>query len=149
MNFRSLLGAALVGLLLSSCTAMGGSEDLGGSDATFEIVGATPADGAPTVPLGATITWTFNAPIDESSVAFNTVGVTPATYGTLSVDGTALTFDPAGDLKPATTYVFTISPDLKGTNGHALGSMANPYGFKTGGTAPPPDTLPPSGPRPR
>ena len=149
MNFRPLLGPALLGLVLSSCSAMGGSEDLGGDAATFEVVGATPADGAPTVPVGATVVLTFNVPIDASSVAFNTVSVSPTTFGTVTVDGTTLTFDPAGDLTPATTYVFTISPELKGTNGRALGVMANPYGFKTGGVAPPPDTLPPSGPRPR
>lgn len=148
MNSQRLARSALLGLLLSSCTALGGSEDLrGGGESTFEVVAASPADGAPTVPLGATIVLTFNTLIDQSSVTSSTVGVSPNTFGTVTVDGSTLTFDPAGDLLPATTYVFAISPELTGTNGRALGVMTDPYGFKTGGTTQ--DSLPTQGPRPR
>lgn len=153
VNFRPLLGSALLGSLLVSCTAMGGSEELGdgggGVEPTFELVAATPRDGFPTAPVTATIALTFNVPIDRSSVADGAISVTPKTFGTITVDGATLTFDPAGDLRPGTTYVFTLSRDLRGTNGRALGVMDAPYGFKTGGTAPPPDTLPLVGPRPR
>ncbi|HVX87994.1 MAG TPA: Ig-like domain-containing protein [Gemmatimonadales bacterium] len=145
------LRAALLGLALTACTAMGGSEDLGGGDDPgFTLVNSasTPADGAPTVPLTATVSLVFSSPIDPSSVTSSTLSVEPATFGTVTVDGSTLTFDPSSDLLPSTTYVFSISPDLKGLNGHALGTVANPYGFKTiGGDVPPPP--PPNGPRPR
>lgn len=143
--------AALLGLALTACTAMGGSEDLGGGDdAGFTLVNSAsvPKDGAPTAPLTATVTLVFSSPIDPASVTSSTLGVEPATFGTVTVDGSTLTFDPSGDLLPSTTYVFAISPELKGLNGHALGAVPNPYGFKTtGGDTPPPP--PPSGPRPR
>ena len=147
MRARSLLAPVLLGCALVSCTAIGGSEDGGGGDQTFELVATSPADGAPTAPVSATVTFTFNVPIDEASVTASTLGVDPTTFGTLTVDGTTMTFDPAGDLLPATTYVFSISPELRGTNGEALGVMTDPYGFKTGGL--PQDTLPTQGPRPR
>lgn len=140
----------LVGIpLIGGCNALGGSENLrGGTEATFEFVAGVPADGAPTAPVTATIILTFSSEIDPASVTSNTLGIDPATFGTLTVGGPTLTFDPADDLLPSTTYVFTISPELKGENGAALGAMLGPYGFKTAG-GPPPDTLPTNGPRPR
>ena len=149
MHLRPILRAALIGLSLGSCTAMGGSESLGGpGDATFELVSESPADRIQTAPLGSTITLTFNVPIDPASVTARTISVTPDIYGDLTVEGPTLTFDPAGDLRPATTYVFELSPELRGTNGAVLGPQAHHYGFKTGGE-PPPDQPPTQGPRPR
>lgn len=148
MDVRPLLGTALLGLCLTACTALGGSEELGGGgEPTFELVSATPRDGLPSASVTATIALTFNVPIDESSVTASTISVSPTTLGAITIDGSTLTFDPWDDLLPATTYVFSISPELKGSNGKALGVMANPYGFKTGGI--PQDTLPTQGPRPR
>lgn len=143
---RSLLLLAL--FPLAACDGMGGSEGTGGSETSFVILSRTPSPGSPTVPVTATVVITFNTPIDAASVGSGTLATNVPTFGDLTIDGTKLRFTPAGDLIAGTTYIFTLDPDLRGTNAQVLGTIP-PWGFKTAGTAPPPDTLPPSGPRPR
>ena len=131
---------------LASCDGYGGSTgpDEGSTrpEATFTLTGATPRDGAPTVPVTTTVTFSFSAPIDPASVTGGTLSSAPTSYGTLSVEGSTLRFTPSTELAPGTLYVFSLSPDLSATNGQTLGAMPHPYGFKTAGSPPPPqDTV--------
>jgi hypothetical protein len=134
----------------TACAGTGGSEGGLGETETFELVAATPADGAPTVPVTATVVLTFNVPLDPASVNSTTLSANHPLYGDLTVDGTKLRFDPSTDLLAGSTYVFSLSPDLKGLNGVGLATDPH-YGFKTAGTLPPPppDTVLLSRSRPR
>jgi hypothetical protein len=150
MRSSPIFLAASVLAGLAACLGTGQTEAPGGETETFEVVGETPANHAPTVPVTATIVFTFNVPIDPSSVNSTSLSANHAIFGDPAVDGTKLQLDPSTDLIAGTTYVITLSPDLKGMNGVSLKSVPI-YGFKTAGTAPepPPDTITLVRPRPR
>ena len=130
------------------CDAFGGSESLGGGPNTFGVTGRTPAPGSSGVPVGASIVITFDGGIDESSVGSDAIALNGMSDGEFTIEGTILRFDPAAELNPGSSYAVTLSPELRGVNGHVLGTLPA-WGFKTAGAPPPPDTLPPAGPRPR
>ncbi len=135
---------------LAGCDALGGSQDLAGSEpATFAVVGRYPSPGASGVPVSTYLEITFNGVIDESSVGSNVLSLNGTSFGSAEVNGAKFRFTPSGELLPGTRYTVALSADLRGVNGHLLGTVPV-WGFKTAGAAPPPpDTLPPSGPRPR
>jgi hypothetical protein len=150
MRGSPLLLAAFVLAGPAGCLGTGQTDVPGGESETFEVVGESPANHAPTVPVTATIVFTFNVPVDPSSVNSTSVSADPTIYGDPAVEGAKLVLDPSTDLTAGTTYILTLSPDLKGMNGASLKSVPI-YGFKTAGTAPepPPDTITLARPRPR
>lgn len=150
MTPRRRLFSALLLAGVAGCDALGGSQDLGGSaSVTFAVVGRYPSPGASGVPVTTYIEITFKGIIDESSVGSNVISLNGTSFGLAEVDGAKFRFYPSGELLPGTRYAVALSPDLRGISGHLLGTVPV-WGFKTDGAAPPPpDTLPPSGPRPR
>ena len=136
-------------LLIGGCDAYGGADgDGAGGPATFAVVGRNPNPGTSGVPVSAYVEVTFSALIDTASVDPDAIVLTPAVFGSVVVNGTKLRFVPAATLTPGTSYAITLDPGLAGKNGHPLGASPT-WGFKTAGPTPPPDTLPPLGPRPR
>ena len=146
-----LAHSALAGaLLLGGCDAYGGADpaDGEGGGATFTVTGRNPGPGSSGVPVSAYVEVTFSALIDTASVDAGSLLLNGEASGTLAVNGRKLRFTPDIDLIPGTSYAITLAPTLRGSNGHPLGASPA-WGFKTAGATPPPDTLPPLGPRPR
>lgn len=143
-----LLSLLLAGPL--ACNAMGGSEDLGnGTPGDFTIAARAPGGGSAGIPVTTTVVVTFSSTIDAASVTTGVLTLNNASFGTLTVEGSKLTFTPSSQLNPGSIYSVALSPDIRGVNGVHLGTVS-PWGFKTAGTPPPPpDTGAASPPRPR
>ena len=100
-----------------------------------------PASGATGVCLNAAISATFSTAMNATATSVNTTtfavtGPTGLVTGTYSQDitGTIITFTPASDLAPLTTYTVTINgiTDLAGTPLGSPGLVPNPWSFETG-----------------
>ena len=141
MTLRRLLPVLLL-TSVAGCDGMGGSAELGEeAPASFAVVGRVPQGGAAGVPLTASIEVTFTSNVDPASVGLGVLALNGSRFGSFTVQGPRLTFTPAGPLSPGTPYAVTLSPDIRGTNGHVLGPVPV-WGFKTAGTPPPPpDTV--------
>jgi hypothetical protein len=122
--------------------------DGGGGGASFAITGRNPNPGSSGVPVTAYVEVTFSALIDTGSVDADAILLNGEAFGSVIVNGSKLRFVPAAPLTSGTSYSISLAPDLQGKNGHPLGASPT-WGFKTAGPTPPPDSLPPLGPRPR
>jgi hypothetical protein len=143
-----LLSALAFATLLGGCDAYGGADGGDGEAATFTVTGRAPGPGTSGVAVTSFVEVTFSALVDTGSVDADAILLSGSAVGTITVNGRKLRFTPAVDLVQGTAYAVTLSPTLKGRNGLPLGSSPV-WGFKTSGPTPPPDTLPPLGPRPR
>ena len=92
--------------------------------AAFDVVSHVPAFYALGVEPNATITATFDAPIDQTSVNGTSVVVRGLGSGihsaNLSVNGAVLTIDPMDDFPGGEIVTVTLTSALKDTNGPAL-----------------------------
>lgn len=92
------------------------------------VTGTSPAAGATGVNTGATVSVTFNEPVDPATDKFSLTdpgGAALAGALSLSADQMTVTFTPAAPLAPATTYKASIQiADLDGGN-----LMTAPYTF--------------------
>lgn len=150
MTIPTPRGVALVAALaLAGCDGLGGSaESRLGPPPTFEVISRSPGPGREGVPLSVSVTIVFNVNIDPASIQQGVVSANGATTGTLAVNGNVLDFTPSGGWIPGSSYAIALSPEIRGSNGAALGPYAV-WGFKTEGVAPPtPDTLRLVRPRP-
>src|SRR5437762_1325256 len=82
-----------------------------------------PANAATGVATSAQIAFTFNEPMDASTINTATFtlkqGTTPVA-GTVTYSGVTASFTPAADLAPLTTYTATISTGARDLAGNAL-----------------------------
>lgn len=103
----------------------------------------SPADGAVDVPVDTPIVLTFSEPIAASSVTSGTftlsAGGTTVT-GSITVQGSTITFQPQTALDFSTAYTATASAGITDLAGNPLGS---PYSWSFT-TAAAPDTTPPT-----
>jgi hypothetical protein len=95
------------------------------------ITGTDPKDAAVDVALGATVSITFSKEMDRASVE-NALSITPGVAGTFSWSSSTVTFKPANELLPDTTYKITVETGAKDMDGNALTS-AYTFSFKTRG----------------
>jgi len=101
----------------------------------------TPASGATGVCLNAAISATFSTAMNATATSVNTTtfavtgpgGLVTGTYSQ-DITGTIITFTPASNLTPLTTYTVTINgvTDLAGTPLGSPGLVPNPWSFQTG-----------------
>ena len=150
MRVPPFLLFALLAAGPAACNGMGGSETLGtGTPEDFTIASRTPRGSSSGVPVTTTIVVTFTSAIDPTSITPGVLTLNNSSFGTYSIEGSKLTFTPAGDLDPGVLYEVALSPDIRGINRVPLGAVP-PWGFKTAGShTPPPDTGAASPPRPR
>jgi hypothetical protein len=96
------------------------------------VTGMAPADGAADVPLDTSVSVTFSEPVDPATVtasSFLVAGSQPV-QGTLSVNGSTVTFDPAESFSPSTLHTVTITTDVRDLAGNQLASDAG-WSFTT------------------
>src|SRR5205814_1210378 len=87
------------------------------------VSATVPANAATGVATSAQIAFTFNEPMDASTINTATFtlkqGTTPVA-GTVSYTGVTASFTPAANLAPLTTYTATISAGARDLSGNAL-----------------------------
>ncbi len=109
------------------------------------VITVSPADGATGIALTTTISATFSADIDSStltSASFSVSnGVTPAAVNGISYNSATktVTFTPSANLSFSTTYTVTITTAVKDTTGTSMAAN-KVWSF----TTKPPDTTPPT-----
>lgn len=119
------------------------------NDAVPAITLTSPVSTAMSVPTDTTISATFSAPMDPTTITNATFTVAEEGVGGAPVNGTVAydvasqiaTFTPSVNLFGSTTYTATISNTLTDISGNALaeGVVPNPWSFTTGpgtGTGP-------------
>jgi len=101
------------------------------------VISVSPASGSTNVATTSVIVWTFNEPIDATSVNTNSVLVRNNTTGasiagSFTVNGAVLTFTPAGPLPGNTLIVIQINLNTQVLD--LAGNQANTFGgsFTTG-----------------
>lgn len=125
----------------SGCDAMGGSTaSIVEPPPTFKVVSRSPGPGREGVPTSVPLAVTFDGEIDPSTVKPGVITANGSSFGTLTVQGSTLTFAPTGGWTAGTPYAIAISPAIMGRNGVALGPVPV-WGFKTAGTPPIIDTV--------
>lgn len=91
------------------------SEQVCSGDIDFAITGVVPEDGATGVDVGSSARVTFNANIDEGSIA-GAVSLSSATVSpvdaSISVNGNALLINPTSSLDPNTQYTINIEDSV-------------------------------------
>jgi len=143
------IALALLVLGTGGCDASGGAPGgPGGEDEPFAVTSRSPGPGARGISTSTFIEVGFNGIIDATSVGPGSLVLAEADVGTVTVNGTKLRFTPAAPLLPGTSYTVILAADVRGNDGDPLGANS-PWGFKTAGVAPPPDTTGPDAPRPR
>ena len=101
----------------------------------FGVVSTTPENNATGVPLGSTITVTFNRDVEAATLvgAITVSSSTGDLPGTISYNytTTTATFTPGAPFAPLTDYTVTVAAKVKSHDGVRLPA---PYifGFKTG-----------------
>jgi len=101
----------------------------------FGVVATTPTNNATEVPLGSTITVTFNKDVEPATLvgAITVSSSTGDLPGTISYNSTTTTatFTPGAPFAPLTDYTVTVDSKVKSADGVRLPA---PYifGFKTG-----------------
>ncbi|HUX40712.1 MAG TPA: Ig-like domain-containing protein [Rectinemataceae bacterium] len=95
------------------------------------VLTVSPANGASSVPVNATITAVFSTAMDPSTITSSSFSVAGAT-GFVTYDAITMTatFTPSNNLGYATTYAVTISTLVKNTSGVSL-AMAKTWNFTT------------------
>jgi hypothetical protein len=107
------------------------------------VISTDPAPEATGVPVTTLITVTFSESVDPSSfggAAFTLRTGATAVSGTLSVDGSVVTFTPGGGLAFDTTYTATIEKGVQDLAGNAMAADYS-WSFVTGSA---PDMTPPT-----
>jgi hypothetical protein len=101
---------------------------------TFGVVSTTPANNVTEIPVGNTITVTFNQDVDPATLGS---GITASSYigplpGSVSYNSSTktATFTPGTPFAPLTTYNVTVATTVKSAGGEAL-SAPYTFGFKT------------------
>nr|WP_315255657.1 Ig-like domain-containing protein [uncultured Flavobacterium sp.] len=97
------------------------------------VASTIPASNAVNVPVGQTITATFNEEMDPSSInstTFTVVGTAPVA-GTVTYDGTTASFKPTLPLAENTTYTARITTKAKDLMGNFL-QVEYVWAFSTG-----------------
>jgi hypothetical protein len=104
----------------------------------------TPASAAPDVPTDASVSATFSAAMDPTTITTGTFTLNVSGSGGAFVVGTVAydpasqiaTFTPSAVLDGATQYTASISTQVTDLSGNALaaGAAPNPWSFTTGGT---------------
>ena len=116
--------------LISGCASDDFEEVIG----VCPVVASTiPAANAVNVPLGQTISATFNEEMDPSSInstTFTVAGATPIA-GTVTYNGTTASFDPTLPLDENTTYTARITTKAKDLMGNFL-QVEYVWAFSTG-----------------
>ncbi len=127
---------------LAACSGSGSLTGPTDSGLGPAVLAVSPAAGAMAVNPSQPVTITFSMPMMvgmESRVVLHEGSVAGAQVtgtATWSANRTILTFTPAAPLKPGTTYVIHLSPELTGQNGGKanLGSCLNIGGQQVTGT---------------
>ena len=103
------------------------------------VTDTTPADGASDVPVGRTLSVTFDEPVAPASIAWSVSSPNGAVAGSTSYDATTRTasFDPDDALDPETLYTVTVS-GARDTAGNVMSAAT--WSFTTR----PADVTPPS-----
>jgi Bacterial Ig-like domain len=106
-------------------------------------------DNAVDVPITASITFTFNQPIDPSTlVAGSTVklqGTGGSVTGTVSYADNVGKFTPSGSLAPVTTYLFTVTTGVLSPSGVPM-AQAKTLMFTTSASGPVAPSIGPTSP---
>ncbi len=90
----------------------------------------TPALGATGVPLNPVIAMQMSSPIDPTSLQASSIGLVPATAGSLqlSSDGYTLSFVPAGSLNAGTPYTLQVlASAFTDINGNAVAAFSSTF----------------------
>src|SRR5690348_5137857 len=101
MRPRALSLLLLLGAPLTGCDATGGSTDsIVAPKPTFAVQARAPGAGREGVPIAVSISVTFTADIDPSTVTTGVITANDRSFGDLEVDGATLRFTPTGGLVP-------------------------------------------------
>jgi hypothetical protein len=109
-----------------------------GASTEISVVSVYPPDGATNVPRDADISIKFSREIDSTSVTPNEFTVSGGLTGTVSCLGNTVTFNPASDLLPESTYTARFEGTVTSTFG-GEGDIDYQWSF----TAAAVDTFPP------
>jgi hypothetical protein len=105
------------------------------------VTSRTPADGAGNVALGSTISFTWNRPMDTSTLTLASGNVTVTgpggtpVSGMLATVGQTTTFTPDVAFTESTTYTVKLTKAIKAANGYALHDPDS-WSFSTGWSVP-------------
>jgi hypothetical protein len=144
---KSIRGIAVVGAFVAGACSGGPTDPVVDTDSTV-VLSVVPPGNATGVSPSSPVTITFSHPmmagmellvmLHEGTV----VGPVVAGTASWSPDRTSLTFVPTENLKPGTTYVLHLSPNLRDATGGGigyaacagnLGGQSVPPGMMTGG----------------
>jgi hypothetical protein len=95
---------------------------------SLTVTGSTPASGATNVPRNTTVTATFSAPLDPTTVTTSTVVLKDsggnAVAASVSYDDPSrtITLTPTSTLSASATYTVDVTTGVKGSDGTALGA---------------------------
>ncbi len=110
------------GLKASNGTPLSAPSKISFTTEPFQVASALPADGALNVPVGQTIYFYLDGPIDTSTIR-SAFSISPPVNGYFRVAGlSAFTFNPEPSYALGTAYKVTLSTALKASNGTHLGS---------------------------
>jgi hypothetical protein len=124
---------AFAGLCLLCACAGCENPGLDEGAATLVLLETHPGSGASGSPIAGPIRMTFNEPIERASAAgaFSLVdGGGRAVFGTLTVQGREVRFDPELPLRLSETYRAEVTPGIRGENGASLDAAAE-WSFST------------------
>ena len=113
------------------------------------VTSVTPADGATSVSLNASVFIVFSKALNSSTITPSTVTVTGQGIGAVSgsisynAGSSSVTFTPASSLQNDVLYTVTVTTGVRDVAGNALASNFSST-FRTVGAAPPPDIIPPT-----
>mgnify|MGYP001202572350 CR=1 FL=1 len=126
--------------------------EVGPDETPPTVLNVSPSSGASGISVSVAPVATFNEWLDPSSVNTSTVlmtgpGATPVT-GTVTLNGSQVTFTPSSQLLYSTTYTVIISGSSAGIQDMAGNDLAADYSwsFTTSAPPPPPPTEGPGGP---
>jgi hypothetical protein len=85
----------------------------------FEIESSDPANAATGVPISKTINLTMSIAIDPTTVSATNVTLTPSVARTVSLhtDGRTIIVDPNTNLAASTSYIVTVTSNVRGLYG--------------------------------
>jgi hypothetical protein len=113
------------------------------------VTSVTPADGATSVALNASVFIVFSEPVNSTTITPSTITVAGQGVGAVSgsinynAASSAVTFTPASALQNDVLYTVTVTTGVRDVAGNALATNFSST-FRTVAAAPPPDVIPPT-----
>jgi hypothetical protein len=142
-NKLKRISLAMILACLATCLSLTSCDRIEDSDDTFGVYSTSPVDGAEGVATDAVII-TFLSDVDPATLTSSTFQVRGqgggAVTGLIGLAGVTADFRPTDgfsdppvyvEFSPGTTYVVTLSGEIKGTNGIPLGTDYT-FSFTTG-----------------